>query len=116
MTAPYAPGDVAAVIELQDEKVIVTESTVLRIEPDAVEGRWRVYTDHGGWTTTDAEGVGTYVVPIDEELAQDFVNRGPRFEVEPMARHELYERELNRDGMYRDFELGRDGDGYGYNT
>lgn len=49
------------------------------------------------------------------ELAQEIANRGPRFEVEPMTRHELYERELNRDEMYGDFDLDRDGQsGYGY--
>jgi hypothetical protein len=115
MTAPYRPGDLAAVISLEDDRVMVAESTVLRVEPDAVEGRWKIETDHGGWTIADSEGIGTFIVPIDEQVARQFVEHGSRFELEPMARHDLYREELGRDELYRDFELGRDElDGYGY--
>jgi hypothetical protein len=113
MTAPYRPGDLVAVLGIEDNKVMATETTVLRVEPDAVEGRWRIETDHGGWTITDGQGVGTYVVPIDEEIAQEIANRGPRFELESTGRDVALEREsLGREELTRDFDIGQDGLGY----
>jgi hypothetical protein len=113
VTAPYRPGDLVAAIGLEDDgKVMVTETTVLHVEPDVAEGHWRIETDHGGWTITDAQGGGTYVVPIDEEIAQEIANRGPRFELESTGRDVALEPDTLEREELRDFDIGHDGLGY----
>ena len=76
MNAPYAPGDQAAWLELDDEGLHVTRAWVKSVEEEG--NRWRVETTYGTELVND-QGEGQELVPIDNELELEFAERGDHY-------------------------------------
>jgi hypothetical protein len=83
MNAPYAPGDQAAWLELDDEGLHVTRAWVESVEKEG--NRWRVETTYGTELVND-QGEGQELVPIDNELELEFAERGDHYLAPVMER------------------------------
>jgi len=93
MNVPYAPGDQAAWLELDDDGLHVTRAWVKSVEAEG--NRWRVETTYGTELVND-QGEGRELVPIDNELELEFAERGDHYHAplverpwEPLAYEEL---------------------------
>lgn len=78
MTAPYRAGDHVAWISDDPAGMRVEQATVMAIEPQ--EQGWAVETTLGR-ELVDRRGEGGRLVPIDDEIARDFDERGESFVV-----------------------------------
>lgn len=106
MTAPYEPGDRAAWIQLyeggeMDVESIVTVTSVTK-KPD---GYWELDTDKG-ITRVKANGYGSHVIPLDDDL-QSIIDRGGL----PFSTREGLGDGLEQDLIEPDLTQGLDGDG-----
>ena len=100
--APYERGDLAAYLVMDPDGMRVYRAEVVgtdRLSHDS----WRVVTTHGEGMT-DSRGVGGNLVPIDEEIAREFVEKGDGFLVEPVTAidhdidEELHEEKIEEPG------------------
>lgn len=110
MTRPLEPGQQVAWLEVHDSGMRVYRATVESIEPSIEQDQWIVTTDYGD-ALVDAEGVGTYTVPVDQQIAQEFERRGDGFVIEPTTYDRTFDwdRSWDQDGWERD-----GGNGYGW--
>ena len=78
MTAPHGVGMPAVWLDDDPEGMLVQRTAVLAVRPEG-DG-WSVETA-AGIEHVDASGEGSRLVPLDEELAAEFEERGTSFVV-----------------------------------
>jgi hypothetical protein len=103
--APYERGDVAAWMVIDPDGMRVYRAEVIGTDRLTHE-EWRVMTTHGE-STTDSRGVGASIVPIDEEIARDFAEKGDGFLVEPVRavlQEEIEEQSLDQEIVEQSLE------------
>jgi hypothetical protein len=105
MEPPYRTGDPAVRFILSGDTVQVYTTRIIDME--AHGDGWRVW-DHAGIPhVVDGEGVGTLIVPVDQELARELATKGEGFTVVEEGR--LRGLELIEEMAEPDLDGGRDG-------
>lgn len=111
MTAPHGVGMPAVWLDDDPEGMLVQRTAVLAVRPEG-DG-WSVETA-AGIEHVDASGEGSRLVPLDEELAAEFEERGTSFvvrstvdeleqDLDQSLDRERFERDLGRDEIDRDY-------------
>src|SRR5215213_8663598 len=80
MAGPYAPGDSVVYLEHDPGGMRVWQATVTEVTQQDLDS-WRIETTHGA-EVVNREGEGPGLVPMDEQIATQIVEKGDGFLVE----------------------------------
>jgi hypothetical protein len=100
--SPYAPGTTVVWLDDRPFGLSVHQAVVVEIQPEGEN--WRVTTTHGT-EIIGPDGSGARVLPMDDELAQEFARLGDGYAVLPTMPEREREPEREIDG--HDRERGR---------
>ena len=109
MAGPYAPGDSVAYLEHDPQGMRVHQATVVEVTQIERE-TWRIVTTHGD-EIVDRGGEGPSLVPIDPQIAQEFVEKGDGFLIESTVRDIEQSLDQSLDWQTLERNLGQDGQG-----
>lgn len=74
MAGPYAPGDQVAFLEYDPDGMRVWRAGVQEVVQEDIDS-WRIETTHGA-EVVNREGEGASLVPMDEQVATEIVQKG----------------------------------------